>query len=228
MQKNTFAFILLFFTNSFLFTQEDNIIRPLLGLKWTPTSLVNPNTATWMIGAELWLSDKYYAQFDYGLQARKTERRPDREDTENWKYQKIKIGLRASLSGGSEHGLFIGGDFFLIPQSYTDRNGTSPYDHRVYLNYRTAEIEKDAWGAMGSMIYRTVISDNILVEMYFGLGMKRMNVVHRVDLETATLGSGFPPNNSLFNLYGRDQDPGKKEMPYADMGIKIGYLFYRK
>lgn len=197
--------------------------RPLFGLKWTPTSLFNPNTNTLMFGAECWFSKKYYAQAEYGFPLWKWPKEGAEYRTD-WHFQKMKFGLRQTLNEDGRS--VIGFDVFYIPQSYTHYNGTSPYEPRIHIVYEEAVIEKDAYGAMMVFGLRWPLSGQFFWEAYTGLGMKVMDVVHVVDLDKATLASGPPPNSYLFfSVNSYDKTPGKRYLPYLDLGIKLGLLY---
>ncbi|HFA48495.1 MAG TPA: hypothetical protein ENJ95_05680 [Bacteroidetes bacterium] len=242
--KNTAALLLFLSTAIPLLSQETGKSYPLLAVKYSPTSLFNPYTGTFLTGIEIWPSEKMNFQFEYGHQFLAFNDKDWSRDKEQQFYRKYKFGLRyhyyqnfrqppllfylfwwnALLPPGRRR--FIGFDFIAFPQSYVDNNGRVLLEDGTALAYTQAKINKNAVAATLVLGSQIPLGKGFFAELYAGIGVKWKNVAHELDPMLTTPISSF--SVSFPYDFSPDNVDGRHALPYVDFGIKFGFGFLEK
>ena len=214
--------------------------RPFFVLKLTPTSLFNPNTGTLMAGMEIWPSNSFNLQYEYGHPCSvfsEEEFHPNKEDRI---YRKHKFGARFHYFPSNirnkwwrlgrrswlppNRRSFVGADVILIPQSFTDLKGAVVLEDGTPVYYASALLYKNAVAATAVFGSQVPVGKKFLLEAYIGFGLKWMNVKHDLSSSfTLPVVSGSIWQAGGFSF---DQRDGQVVLPYLDLGIKVVLKFF--
>ncbi len=216
--------------------------RAFVVLKFTPTSLLNPNTGTLMAGMEIWPAKRFNLQYEYGHQCSVFSEKDFHPNKEDRYYRKHKFGARYHYFPSQirnrwwrlgrrswlppDRRSFVGADVIFIPQSFIDLNGAVVLENGTPVSYSSALLHKNAVAATAVFGSQVPIGKKLLLEAYIGFGLKWMNVKHDLNFSVTSPVVGM----SIWQAGGFsfDQQDGQVVLPYLDLGIKVGFEVFHK
>ncbi len=194
-----------------------------LAIKWTPTSLLNPNTATVLLGAELRFHEQFSIQGEYGFKYDKLSLFNWNYERKDWEYKRMKLGARyyiyniKQLGRIRPYGMLEG---YYIPQKFTLIGGRLENSDGTLTRFDTSNAKLDIWGICVKPGIQAYFAKNFFVEGYVGIGWKWRTISH--DLTNPVVIEDFRVDFEIDTI---EEKEGEFNTIFIDFGLKIGFSF---
>ena len=235
--KAYFSILILAFFPSWVLAQKNGKDSLGLIIKWTPSSLITPETPTVQFGVELLLPKftKYGSsiQFDYGFQVAPifdyysslAFLQLDLENISNKSYRKYHVEFRKYyksvkkkiLNFPLEGRSYIAFEGFYTPYTYLQKNGRYVIKNDdLGYSFDYASVSKNTVGFDVKAGYVVMFNFPLSVEGFLGFGLRTVNRTYS-DFVNKKIGNGYS-----YNYDSRNKE-GVSISPHLALGIRIGY-----
>jgi hypothetical protein len=208
--------LLLLFFYLFLFIDEPASAQR-LSVKFSPLSLLDPGTATAMVGAETRVGRRWAFELDYGV---KTNTGVFHWNVNKSRYHYFKLRSEIKYFPFQKKRVYAGIAFFYVPQSYDNAGDTYEYRSTKY-RYDKAHIAKNVYGICLKAGYVAKISQRFSAEFFGGLGVRfvAMEFTHVEGKTDITPG--------LTEWFSKEDIEGLQTLLHLEIGVKINMMIIR-
>lgn len=192
--------------------------------KFSPLTLIDPNTAAIQFGLEYRFLPQVSLQAEYGLGTPKLAPLSFNDDKvmDSYKYHKFRTELRyyPTLKRARDP-YYFAAEVFYIPERYSRENG------RVNdFLFDKASVKRDIWGGCVKYGMQYTIWKRLMVDCFVGIGVRNVFTAYT---DTYALRPYSAPNPEL--VPANDETVykdivGDRWVPHFALGAKIGWAIF--